>query len=78
MITRTKLVVLTTIVAASLTLGIVAASGATANIFLTQSAFAQSTTPPGGSSTTPTTPPGDTATSGNSTSGNSTSGNVTK
>ena len=67
MIARTKLVVLTTIVAASLTLGIVAASGATANIFLTQSASAYRPSP------TPTTSPG-----GNPTSGNSTSGNATK
>ena len=71
MIARTKLVVLTTIVAASLTLGIVAASGATANIFPTQSASAQSTPPP--TYPTPTTSPG-----GNATSGNSTSGNATK
>ena len=66
MIARTKLVVLTTIVAASLTLGIVAASGATANIFLTQSASAYRPPP---TNPTPTTSP---------TSENSTSGNATK
>jgi hypothetical protein len=69
MIARTKLVILTTIVAASLTLGIVAASGI-ANIFL-QSASAQYRLPP--TNPTPTTSPG-----GNPTSGNSTSGNATK
>ena len=84
MIARTKLIVLT-IVIASLTFAIAAtAASMAAKTFPTQSAYAQSvqTTPP--STSTPTfTPPGAstptyTSPSDNTTSTNSTSGNSTK
>jgi hypothetical protein len=73
MMAKTKLVVLTMVVA-SVTFGIAAAM--TANTILPQTAYAQGTQPPGGIPTY--SPPGGNATSGNSTSGNSTSGNATK
>jgi hypothetical protein len=73
MMAKTNSVVLTMIVA-SVTFAL--AIGMTANAFLTQSAYAQGTQPPGG---TPTySPPGGNASSANSTSANSTSGNATK
>ncbi|MFL6359822.1 MAG: hypothetical protein ACJ72V_10855 [Nitrososphaeraceae archaeon] len=69
----TKLVVFTMIVA-SLTFAIAAATSITANTFLNQSAYAQSiqTTPPSTSAPTNTFP------SGNTTLENSTSGNAIK
>ena len=72
MLAKTRLIFLTMIVA-SLTFGIAAAM--TVNIFLTQSASAQST----GGTPTYSPPPDGSASSGSSVSpGNSTSGNATK
>jgi hypothetical protein len=72
MTARSKLVVLTMLVA-SLTFAIAAAVSMAASTFPIHSAYAQSIQPPPGASTPTYTPP-----SGNTTLGNSTSGNVTK
>ena len=84
MTARTKLVVFTMIVA-SLTFAIAAATSITANTLLNQSAYAQSiqTAPPPSTSAPTYTPPGastptNTFPSGNTTLENSTSGNAIK